>query len=157
MIGRCARTREVIDQTPDELTPELSEHVASCSTCSDARVVQEFLHSVDRRTPSLERLPEATVVWWRSRHLARQTRVEQATQPIRWLERVGFLAGTIGALFGAALVWPQLKSSATQLLRSVVTTSQSPTEASPVTQTLFFATAILALVAAALYAQWAED
>lgn len=157
MIRRCSRTREVVTETAGELSPELEKHLSSCSICSDARLVHEVLQSVDRRTPSLERLPDATAIWWRSRHLARQTHVERATQPIRWLERIGFVAGAIGAVFGAALVWPQLKSSAAGLLASFATSGQSAAEASPVTQTLFFVTAILALVAAALYAQWAED
>ena len=115
------------------------------------------MQAASSSTPALDQLPDPSTIWWRSRYLARQRQVDRATRPIRLVERLGLIVGTAGSAIAATLVWPQLKSSVAGWLSSLAAETQGAAQVSPTLQALLFATAILAMVAAGLYAQWAQD
>ena len=157
MTTHCPRTREALARARDELPQTLREHLHECEICADAVAVEDFLRVASSSSPRLNQLPDPITIWWRSRHLDQEGQIARATQPIRLLERIAFVAGAAGVAVGATMVWPALRSTATSWLNSLAAGARHTASASSGTQVLLFGTAILAMVAVGLYSQWAED
>ncbi|MEJ2085796.1 MAG: hypothetical protein P8Y44_08980, partial [Acidobacteriota bacterium] len=131
MTSHCVRTREVLRSHPADYSQSLRQHIAKCAICSDALAVESFMQSASSGTPALNHLPNPSTIWWRSRYLARQRRVDRATRPIRLVEQFGLIVGTAGSAIAATLVWPQLKSSVTGWLSSLAAETQGAAQISP--------------------------
>ncbi len=156
MSSHCPRTRDALARSREELSQDLRDHLDECEICADALAVEGFLQIANSDSPRLNQLPDPTTLWWRSRHLEQEGRIARATQPIRLLERVAFVAGAAGVAIGVTMVWPALRSTAADWVTSLTAAAQS-SAASSGSQALLFGTAILAMVAVGLYSQWAED
>lgn len=154
----CKQTPQVLASIErGDPSPELKQHLDRCADCTDAVAVERFLHASCSRVPSLDRLPDPTTLWWRSRHLARQVEVSRATRPIQILERVAFAFGAAGLAFGVTRAWPAVRSSASTWLASLFEGARGATDASLGSDVILVGTAILAVFAAGLYSQWVEE
>ncbi len=82
------------------------------ATCDDLQrsetaAVADWLQREARRQPPRDGLPSASHLWWRAQIIRdlveRETAVERATRPVRWLQVVAL--GALGLAIALALRW----------------------------------------------------
>lgn len=135
-----------------QLTEAAQKHLATCSSCAAAVQADRFLTADAARIPSLERLPDPTVVWWRARQRARFRQVERATSPIQFAERLALILGAVGLVMGLSLTWPIIRAAFTHWARGLV--QALPLNSSSLILALFCS--LFLLIGFGLYSQWAE-
>ena len=140
-----------------QLTEAAREHLATCSTCADALQADRFLTADAARIPSLERLPDPTVVWWRARQRARIHQVERATLPIQFTERLALILGAVGLVIGLSLSWPMIGATLAQWSTSWAggLVQALPLHSTSLILALF--SSLILLIGFGVYSQWAES
>ena len=113
----CGMESQILESSRSgQLSEVAQQHLATCSSCAAALSVDRFLAGDARHTPSLNDLPDPTVVWWKARQQARIRQVERATLPIQFAERLALTLGAIGLVIGLFLLWPMIRSTSGQWL-----------------------------------------
>jgi hypothetical protein len=112
----CAREQDVLDlvainQWPPRADDALLAHVESCEVCGDLALVAVALG--DDQEPGYEsvRVPDATIVWYGARLMARLDHTHRAARPLMIAQGMAaasvlVVATMMGRAFGpAALAW----------------------------------------------------
>ncbi len=131
-------------------------HLSACTSCAAALRVDRILTTDSMLVPSLDALPDPTLIWWRARQRARLHQVERATLPIQITERLAIALGLVGLLIGGSLSWPVLRQTLGQwsvswgdgLMRAL------PLHGSSMILALFCS--VVVLIGFGLYSQWVE-
>ena len=100
----CERTDGVLAAARTESWSDaLRDHARRCPACADALLVETLLAEEGRQAlaEAEVRLPDAGVVWHRSRVADRRREVERATLPIAVVQKVSWACGAAGAAFAA--------------------------------------------------------
>ena len=105
---QCDHEQEVLEAVQtgrwrEQLDDSLSMHVAHCPVCAEVVLVAQFLQQEDEFARVEAALPEAGLVWWKARLLARRAAAERAAQPIAIVESVAG-ASTVLSLV-ALVIW----------------------------------------------------
>jgi len=132
------------------------EHLAVCEVCTTALQVDQLLFADAGRIPSLDKLPDPALVWWRSRQQARLRRAERVTMPIQIAERLALALGALGLIIGLSLTWPLLGATFDQW---VAGWARGLSQALPLggsSLILALTGSLFLLVGFGLYSQWAE-
>ena len=94
----CVLEDQILEATrSDGLTAELSRHLATCRSCSEAVSIDNLLQSEARRAPELSRLPDPGRIWIQARQQRLLQAADRATRPIRAAEKIALavLAGAV--------------------------------------------------------------
>ncbi len=93
-----------------EWTEELLAHRDGCLVCAELTLVVAALTTdAEALTSDPRPLPEPEVVWLLARLDARRRKLERATRPIVWMQRLALVvAGAVGLTFAPAL-WGLLR------------------------------------------------
>jgi hypothetical protein len=67
--------------------PELEQHAATCSACSEAALAARVLNEMRATDEAEARIPAAALMWWKAQLLAKRQAGEKATRPIHLVER----------------------------------------------------------------------
>lgn len=138
------------------LSPSAREHLATCRACTAALRVDQLLIADASRIPALDKLPDPTLVWWRSRQQAQLRKAERAVLPIQIAERLALALGALGLIIGLSLTWPMVRATMDQWL---VGWTSGFTSALPLGESsliLALTGSLFLLVGFGLYSQWAE-
>lgn len=99
----CAREGDVLDCVAAQRWPEgaddsLRAHVAGCPVCADLALAAGALAEIDPADADA-RLPDATVIWYGARLLARTENARRAARPLLVAQGAGLLllAAALGA------------------------------------------------------------
>ena len=115
----CRQESRILeDARHSTLSETAQEHLATCETCGTALRVDRMLSVDADRVPSLDRLPDPTLVWWRARQQAQLRKAERATLPIQIAERLALGLGALGLVIGLFLTWPMVRAGLDQWLGS---------------------------------------
>jgi hypothetical protein len=87
-------------QWPDRADRELVRHAAACPVCADVALVVAALSDADDAGPQV-RVPDAAIVWYGARLLARRDLARRAARPMLVVQTAGAASAT--ALLLAAL------------------------------------------------------
>ena len=99
----CQQEPQILrDTRAGSLSPTAREHLENCQACSAAMEVDRLLAADASRVPPLEELPDPTLIWWRSRQLARLRQADRATYPIQLVERLAMVLGALGLIIGVS-------------------------------------------------------
>jgi hypothetical protein len=82
-------------------TPELSSHLLKCSDCSDAVLVDDFLHNDAALTRADASLPDPSLIWWKAQCARRNRAMSLAGRPVRAAQMIAYLAGLVALLWVA--------------------------------------------------------
>jgi len=149
-------SRILQDAREASLSASAQEHLTTCEACAEALRVDQLLVADASFMPPLDKLPDPTLVWWRSRQLAQLRRAERATLPIQVAERLALGLGALGLLIGLSLTWPMVRATLDQWL---VGWARGFSRALPLGESSLFLAligSVILLVGFGLYSQWAE-
>lgn len=107
----CVLEDQILEATrSDGLTAELSRHLATCRSCSEAVSIDNLLQSEARRAPEPSRLPDPGRIWIQARQQRLLQAADRATRPIRAAEKIALATGAVGLAIGTAMSWPLVRS-----------------------------------------------
>jgi len=153
----CDREAQILEAARQgALSDSLLQHATTCQACSNTLAADKALRLEAGSLPSLDTLPDPTLIWWRARQRAQLQQVQRATLPIQIVERFALACGGFGLAIGLTKVWPTLRSVADRWISNwLAAVPQSlPLEGSALL--LAFGSTILLLLVFGLYSQWAE-
>lgn len=133
------------------------DHLASCETCSHALQVDRLLYADSQGVPSLDSLPDPTLIWWRARQQARLRQAERATLPIQIAEHLALALGGLGLLVGLSLTWPVARATVGQWLSDWAAGLAQALPLGGTALVLALAGSIVLLVGFGLYSQSIES
>lgn len=126
-LGHCSRESEVVallksGHWPESCEPELRQHVASCSICSDTILITTSFQRSLAKSRSEARLDTPGIIWWRAQLRRRHAALERVSKPVTWahlfalaiciLAAVGFAAAQIRNAGGWLSLMDQIEQSA---------------------------------------------
>jgi len=153
----CDKELEVLREIRSgSLSEALRQHLATCTSCSEAVQVDRLLAADARRLPDLEELPDPTLVLWRARQQARLRNTERATLPIQVAERLAMALGALGLVIGLSLTWPIVRAGIGAWLGGWTRGISQALPLEGLSLTLALACSLFFLVGFGLYTQWAE-
>lgn len=138
------------------LTEELSRHLATCRTCSQAVSIDNVMQTEARTLPELSRLPDPGRIWLQARQQRLLQAADRATRPIRAAEKIALSAGAVGLAVGSAMSWPLVRSWLGQAVTTITNFSSSTGGALPTNPIPVIAGALLFLVLFGLYSELVE-
>jgi len=89
-----------IDQWPARADGALRAHVESCDVCGDLALVAVAFSAAENR-PDLVRVPDATIVWYGARLMARLDHTRRAARPVMVVQA----AAAASVVVVAAVLW----------------------------------------------------
>jgi hypothetical protein len=108
---QCPMEETILAATRSEgFTDEVSRHLSTCRSCSDAVTVDRLFQLESRALPELDRLPDPRRIWLRARQQRLAQAAQQATRPIRMVEKLAMGTGAAGLAVGTAMAWPLVRS-----------------------------------------------
>jgi hypothetical protein len=153
----CTLEDRVLEATRSEgLTEELNRHLSTCRSCSDAVAIDNLLQIEARAVPSLPRLPDPGRIWLRARQQRLLQTAERVTGPIRAVERIALVAGSVGLAVGTALAWPMVRSWVGRTISILGDVGGSANGILPSNPVPLVAAALLFLVLFGLYSELVE-
>ncbi len=154
---KCRHESQILqDARRASLSASTQEHLATCEICSAALQIDRMLCADAVRVPSLDQLPDPTLVWWAARQQARLRQAERATLPIQVAERLALGLGALGLVIGLFLTWPMVRATLDQWF---VGWARGFVQVIPLggsSLILALTGSLFLLVGFGLYAQWAE-
>lgn len=154
----CQQEARVLREAREgQISAAAREHLADCEACSTAWQVAQLLLADAERLPGLDRLPDPTLVWWRSRQHERVRKAERATLPIQLAERLAVGLGVLGLIIGLSMTWPVVRPT---LGKWVGGWAQGFSQALPLEGTsliLALFSSLFLLIGFGVYSQWAEN
>ncbi len=153
----CRQESQILREARQvSLSPAAQEHLATCEICSDALRVDRMLFADAGRIPTLDQLPDPTLVWWRSRPQTQLRKAEKATLPIQIAERLALALGALGLIIGLSLTWPMVRATLDQWLVGWARGFSQVLPTGGYSLILALTGSLFLLVGFGLYAQWAE-
>ena len=117
-----------IDQWPARADATLRAHVDTCEVCADLAAAAAAIVALRESTPSADiRVPDASVVWYRSQMRARSENMQRASRPILIVQyatlacALAIAVAFSGPVLGWTGSWMQWLASAAPTLSNVVT------------------------------------
>lgn len=138
------------------MTEELSRHLETCRSCSDAVAIDNLMQTEARTIPDLSRLPDPGRVWLQARQQRLLQAADRATRPIRAAEKIALGTGAVGLAIGTAMSWPVVRSWLTQAFTTLADFGSSTEGTLPSSPIPVIAGAILFLVLFGLYSELVE-
>ncbi len=111
----CEREQEVLEAIKAgywraEGDDPLSQHVRACAVCADVLMVARFLREESRLAASEASLPDAGILFWKARLLARRAAADKAGQPVAITQSIACGSGLLAALGLGVWDWPNVQS-----------------------------------------------
>jgi len=154
---QCTLEDRVLEATrSEELTGELSRHLASCRSCADAVSIDKLLQAEARSVPALPRLPDPGRIWLQARQQRLLQAADRATRPIRAAERIALAAGAVGLAVGTAMSWPMVRSWLGRTVTTIANFGGQTDGILPANPLPVIAGALLFLVLFGLYSELVE-
>ena len=138
------------------MTEELSRHLETCRTCSEAVSIDHLMQAEARTLPDLSRLPDPGRIWLQARQQRLLQAADRATRPIRAAEKIALGTGAVGLAIGTAMSWPVVRSWLGQAVATFATFGGSAGGALPTNPIPVIAGALLFLVLFGLYSEVVE-
>ena len=138
------------------MTEELSQHLATCRSCSEAVSIDNLMQAEARTMPDLSRLPDPGRIWLQARQQRLLQAADRATRPIRAVEKIALGTGAVGLAIGAAMSWPVIRSWLGQAVATFANFGASTEGALPTNPIPVIAGALLFLVLFGLYSELVE-
>ena len=138
------------------MTEELSRHLATCRTCSQAVSIYSLMQTEARTMPDPSRLPDPGRIWLQARQQRLLQAADRVTRPIRAAERVALGAGAVGLAVGSAMSWPMVRTWLGQAVTTLANFGGSTEGALPTNPIPVIAGALLFLVLFGLYSELVE-
>jgi hypothetical protein len=138
------------------MTEELSRHLATCRTCSDAVSIDNLMLAEANRLPELSRLPDPGRIWLQARQQRLLQAVDRATRPIRAAEKIALGTGAVGLAIGTAMSWPVVRSWLGQAVTTIADFGGATEGSLPTNPVPVIAGALLFLVLFGLYSELVE-
>jgi hypothetical protein len=139
----CTLEEEVLEATRSgSMTEELSRHLATCRTCSDAVSIERLLQSEAQSIPEPSGMPDPGRIWLQ----AKQQR----------LLHIAVGAGAVGLAVGTAMSWTTVRAWLGQAVTSVTSLGGGADSALPTNPIPIIAGTLLFLVLFGLYSELVE-
>jgi len=154
---QCTLEDRVLEATrSEELTDELSRHLATCRSCCDAVSIDRLLHREARTVPALPGLPDPGRIWLQARQQRLLQAADRATRPIRAAERIALAGGAVGLAVGTAMSWPMVRSWLGRTVTTIANYGGHTDGILPSNPVPIIAGALLFLVLFGLYSELVE-
>jgi len=101
-----------IDQWPTRADASLQAHVETCDVCSDLALVATAI-AADQTAPEPVRVPDATIVWYGARLMARMEGTRRAARPMLIAQALA----AVCMVAGAAVTWQMFGAAAMDWVR----------------------------------------
>lgn len=138
------------------MTENLSRHLETCRSCSDAVSIDNLMQIEARTTRDLSQLPDPGRIWLQARQQRLLQAADRATRPIRAAEKIALGTGAVGLAIGTAMSWPVVRSWLSQAVTTFADFGSSTEGTLPSSSIPVIAGAILFLVLFGLYSELVE-